>query len=83
MSISSSHDNGQVFSKLGHQEKQVLLLLSQDKSDREIAKSLFLSEGTIRNCVNSILSELRLHKRVETTAYALKHNLKGHMGNSD
>lgn len=74
---------GQAFSKLGQQEKQVLLLLSGERSNQEIAKSLFLGEGTIRNYVNSILSKLGLANRDEAVAYALKHNLKGHMGYSD
>jgi DNA-binding NarL/FixJ family response regulator len=83
MSVHSSPDNGQAFSKLGQQEKQVLLLLSSGKSDQEIAKGLFLGEGTIRNYVNSILSKLRVNSQVEATDYALKHNLKGHMGYRD
>ena len=83
MSLSSSGDNGQAFSKLGQQEKQVLLLVSGGKSDQEIAKSLFLGEGTIRNYVNSILSKLGLVDRSAATAYALKHNLRGHLGYSD
>ena len=83
MSINSSADPGQPFSKLGQQEKLVLLLLSGGRSDQAIARALFLGEGTIRNYVNSSLSKLGLVDRNEATAYALKHNLKGHMGYSD
>ena len=80
MSISSSPDNGQPFSKLGQQEKQALLLLSEGKSDGEIARALFLGEGTIRNYVNSILVKLGLMDREEAVAYALKHDLRRHLG---
>jgi DNA-binding NarL/FixJ family response regulator len=83
MSVTSSSANGQTFSKLAHQEKQVLLLLSSGRSDKEMAKSLFLGEGMIRNYVHSILSKLGLLDRMEATAYALKHDLRGHMGYSD
>jgi len=83
MSVSASSDNGQAFSKLSHQEKYALFLLSDGRSDQEIAKALFLGEGTIRNYVNSILVKLGLINRVEAMAYALKHDLKGHMGYSD
>ncbi len=79
MAKSSSVDNGEAFSRLSQQEKQVLLRLSYGRSDQEIAKALFLGEGTIRNYVNSIFSKLGLDNREEATAYALKHNLKGHM----
>jgi DNA-binding NarL/FixJ family response regulator len=82
MSINSS-DHGQAFSKLSRQEKYALFLLSEGRSDQEIAKALFLGEGTIRNYVNSILLKLGLMDRVEATAYALKHDLKGHMGYGD
>lgn len=80
MSTRFSSENGQAFSKLGQQEKQVLLLLSNSRSDQEIAKALFLGEGTIRNYINSILTKLRLPDKAEAAAYALKHNLRGHMG---
>ena len=80
MSISSSTDNVQPFSKLGQQEKQALLLLSEGRSDGEIARALFLGEGTIRNYMNSILVKLGLGDRAEAVAYALKHDLRGHMG---
>jgi two-component system response regulator DevR len=83
MSISPSSDNEQAFSKLSHQEKYALFLLSEGRSDQEIAKALFLGEGTIRNYVNSILSKLELTNRIEAITFALKHNLKGHMGFSD
>jgi DNA-binding NarL/FixJ family response regulator len=83
MSMSSSFESGQAFSKLGQQEKQVLLRLSEGRSDQEIAKVLFLGEGTIRNYVNSILTKLGLGSPIEATAYALKHDLRGHMGSAD
>ena len=82
MSTNDSTDNGQAFAKLGQQEKQVLLLLSVGRTDQDIARALFLGEGTIRNYVNSILSKLGLSDRAAATAYALKHNLRGHMGQS-
>jgi DNA-binding NarL/FixJ family response regulator len=83
MSISPASDNEPAFSKLSHQEKYALFLLSEGRSDQEIARVLFLGEGTIRNYVNSILVKLELINRIEATAYALKHNLKGHIGYSD
>jgi len=80
MSLSTSPDQEQPFSKLSQQEKQVLLRLSEGRSDREISRALFMGEGTIRNYVNSTLVKLGLVNREEATDYALKHNLRGHMG---
>ena len=70
MSISPSPDKEQAFSKLSHQEKYALFLLSEGRSAQEIAQALFLGEGTIRNYVNSILVKLGLISRSEATAYA-------------
>lgn len=83
MLANSSPDDGQAFSKLTRQEKQVLLLLSQGRSNREIARAIFLGEGTIRNYVNSILSKLGLVDQAEAIAYALKHDLRRHLGYGD
>jgi two-component system, NarL family, response regulator DevR len=51
-------------------------LISEGKSNREIAQGLFLGEGTVRNYVSSILSKLNAHNRTEAAAYALKHHLQ-------
>ncbi len=41
-------------------EKEVFTLIGQEASNREIAKQMHLSEGTIKNHVSSILSQLGL-----------------------
>jgi DNA-binding NarL/FixJ family response regulator len=79
MSTRSVSGDGQAFSKLSQQEKQVLLRLSQGRPEQEIARTLFLGEGTIRNTVNSLLSKLGVIDQAEAIAYALKHDLRGHM----
>ncbi len=83
MARGSSVDSGEAFSRLSQKEKQVLLRLSDGRSDQEIARALFLGEGTVRNYVNSIFSKLGLDNREEAVAYALKHNLRAHMGDMD
>lgn len=82
MSTNAPPENGHAFSRLSQQEKQALLFLSECKSDQEIAKALFLGEGTIRNYIHSILTKLGVMDRAEAAAYALKHNLRGHLGNN-
>jgi len=64
------------FAKLSQQEKHVLALVSEGKTNREIAETLFLGEGTVRNYVSSILSKLDVSNRAEAAAYAVTHNLK-------
>jgi DNA-binding NarL/FixJ family response regulator len=67
------------FTELSQQEKMVLKLVSEGKTNREIAQSLYLGEGTVRNYVSSILSKLTVSNRAEAAAYAVEHNLKEYL----
>jgi DNA-binding NarL/FixJ family response regulator len=64
------------FSQLTEQERRVLALVAEGKTNREIAQDLHLGEGTVRNYVSNILSKLGLSNRAEAASYATKHNLK-------
>lgn len=70
------NEEASAFSHLSQQEKHVLLLVSEGRTNREIARQLFLGEGTVRNYVSSILSKLNVNNRAEAAAYAVEHNLK-------
>ncbi|MEO0518733.1 MAG: response regulator transcription factor [Cyanobacteria bacterium P01_A01_bin.116] len=50
---------------LTSREKEVLSLISDGLSNREIATTLFLSENTVKNHVSSILSQLGLRDRTQ------------------
>jgi DNA-binding NarL/FixJ family response regulator len=63
------------FKDLTEQELRVLGLVSEGCTNKEIAKALFLGEGTVRNYVSSILSKLDLTNRAEAAAYAVRHGL--------
>jgi len=67
------------FVDLTDQEKQVLIHVSEGKTNREIAKALYLGEGTVRNYVSSILSKLEVSNRAEAAAYAVRHDLRNHL----
>lgn len=75
----AKEEEASAFSNLTQQERHVLLLVSEGKTNREIAKALFLGEGTVRNYVSSILSKLGVSNRAEAAAYAVEHNLKDHL----
>jgi len=67
------------FSELSQQERMVLKLVSEGKTNRQIAQSLYLGEGTVRNYVSSILSKLAVSNRAEAAAFAVEHNLKEYL----
>ncbi len=67
------------FAELTDQELRVLALIAEGKTNREIARALYLGEGTVRNYVSSILSKLGVTNRAEAAAFAVRHNLKEYL----
>lgn len=65
----------EAFAELSARELKVLSLIAQGKTNKEIAASLHLGEGTVRNYVGHILDKLGLANRAEATAYAVRHHL--------
>ncbi len=63
------------FQDLSQQEKHILLLVSEGKTNSEIAKSLFLGKTTVQNYINLIVSKLGLTNRAEAAAYAVEFDL--------
>ena len=50
----------EAFATLSDQELRILALISEGKTNKEIASDIFLSEKTVRNYVSSILSKTEL-----------------------
>lgn len=57
---------------LNEREKDVLRLLALGLSNAEIAARLYLSEGTVRNYVSSILDKLDVADRTQAAVLALR-----------
>jgi non-specific serine/threonine protein kinase len=60
---------------LTRREVEVLHLLAEGHSDREIAAVLFVSRHTAANHVSSILAKLGVPSRAAAAAYAVRHGL--------
>jgi NarL family two-component system response regulator LiaR len=60
---------------LSERELEVLRLLAQGKSNREIAEQLVIAELTVRTHVSNILGKLHLASRTQAALYALKEGL--------
>jgi len=68
-------EDASAFADLTSQELQVLALVAQGLTNRQIAVKLFLGEGTVRNYVSSVLSKINVSNRAEAAIYAVKHNI--------
>ena len=58
--------------QLTDREMEILELVGQGLSNREIAEMLFLSEGTVRNYVTALLEKLNLRDRTQLAIFYLK-----------
>lgn len=61
--------------KLTQREIEVLQLLAKGLSNEDISKKLFLSEGTVRNHVSSIVDKLGVSDRTQAAIMAIQHGL--------
>lgn len=58
---------------INEKEYEIITLVAEGLSNREIASSLCLSEGTIRNYLSSILEKLNLRDRTQLAIFYYKH----------
>ena len=67
---------GDELAALSSQEKKILSLIAQGKTNKEIAGEVFLSDKTVKNYVSSILSKLNLRRRSEAAAFIAERRAK-------
>jgi len=65
--LASGH--GDELAVLSEQERKILGLIAEGKTNKEIAGEVFLSDKTVKNYVSSILSKLNLRRRSEAAAF--------------
>lgn len=63
----SAHD-------ISSKEYEIITLVAQGLSNKEIAAQLFLSEGTIRNYLSGILEKLQLRDRTQLAVFFYQHS---------
>ncbi|RST57351.1 response regulator transcription factor [Siminovitchia terrae] len=61
-------DDDYMENPLTERESEVLSLVAEGKTTKEIAKELYLTPGTIRNYISSILEKLNVGNRIEAIA---------------
>jgi DNA-binding NarL/FixJ family response regulator len=61
---------------LSPQERRIIGLIAEGKTNKEIAEEVFLSDKTVKNYVSSILSKLNLRRRSEAAAFIAERRAK-------
>jgi two-component system response regulator DevR len=62
------------------QERKILMLVAEGKTNKEIASDVFLSDKTVKNYVSSILAKLNLQRRAQAAAFVARHRLGDDQG---
>lgn len=79
----ASKEQAREVAMLSEREREVLALVAQGLTNKEIAAKLFISENTARNHVSRILEKLGLSRRSEAATFAARHGLVGDHGGSE
>lgn len=58
---------------INEREKEIIRLIADGNSNKEIAAELYLSEGTVRNYLSSILDKLQLRDRTQVAVFYYQH----------
>jgi len=73
--IATGSSESDEISQLTSQERKILLLVAEGKTNKEIAGEIFLSDKTVKNYVSSILAKLNLERRAQAAAFVAKHRI--------
>lgn len=74
-SAAANQDAALLAEQLTSREREVLELLSQGATSGKIAELLHIAPNTVRTHVQSILSKLQVHSRLEAAAFAVRHGV--------
>jgi len=76
--LRSPSESDERLARLTDQERRILALIAEGKTNRQIASELFLAEKTIKNYVSNVLAKLGMERRTEAAVFATKLELSGH-----
>jgi DNA-binding NarL/FixJ family response regulator len=66
-----------LLSELSDREREILRLLARGFNNAEIAQALFLTDGTVKNYVSTILSKLGVTDRTQAALFAMRSGFGG------
>jgi DNA-binding NarL/FixJ family response regulator len=60
-----------LYESLTEQERRILDLIAEGRTNRQIAEQMYLAEKTVKNYVSGLLRKLGMERRTEAAVYAL------------
>jgi DNA-binding NarL/FixJ family response regulator len=66
------HDEAEGIERLTPREREILELIAEGKTNRQIGTELYLAEKTVKNYVSNLLAKLGMGRRSEAAAYAAR-----------
>ena len=73
--IDAMHEKPHFNNKLSKREMEVLKEMVKGKTNKDIAKSLFVSEKTVKTHVSHIFNKLQVSDRTQASIYAIENKL--------
>jgi two-component system, NarL family, response regulator DevR len=70
--VRRSADEDDRLAGLTAQERRILDLLAEGRSNREIANTMYLAEKTVKNYVSNLLAKMGMSRRTEAAVYAAR-----------
>jgi two-component system response regulator DevR len=72
--LRSSTSDAETQTTITPQERRILDLIAEGKTNRQIGEEMYLAEKTVKNYVSNLLAKLGMHRRSEAAAYAARLN---------
>ena len=69
--LRGKHEDERI-AKLSHQERRILDLIAEGKTNRQIGAEMYLAEKTVKNYVSNLLAKMGFSRRTEAAVYAVR-----------
>ena len=68
----SAPPEDETLKRLTDQERRILALIAEGKTNRQIGEEMFLAEKTVKNYVSSLLAKLGMERRTQAAVFAAR-----------
>ena len=70
--VARFHEDDEALAVLSPQERRILVLIGEGRTNRQIGEEMYLAEKTVKNYVSNLLTKMGMSRRTEVAAYAAR-----------